>query len=116
MSLPGEPISLDLDTSRQDDESLHLCEQIIDDEDQVENGRSRVALRMELEHVLATLAPREAQVLRLRFGFDDGRERTLREVGERLDLTRERIRQIEAEAIEKLQSVVFTEAVAEAAT
>ena len=109
LSLPGEPISLDLDTSRQDDESLHLREQILDETDQVDNGRSRVALRMDLEQILGTLAPREAQVLRLRFGFDDGRERTLREVGERSDLTRERIRQIEGEAIVKLQSLVFAE-------
>jgi RNA polymerase primary sigma factor len=106
MSLPGEPISLDLDTSRQDDESLHLREQIVDERDRVENGSARVALRMDLEHVLETLTPREARVLRLRFGFDDGRERTLREVGERLNLTRERIRQIESEALDKLHSLV----------
>jgi len=105
MSLPGEPISLDLDTSRQDDESLHLREQIVDERDHVENGRARVSLRMDLEHILETLTPREARVLRLRFGFDDGRERTLREVGERLNLTRERIRQIQAEALDKLRSV-----------
>ena len=105
MSLPGEPISLDLDTSRQDDESLHLREQIVDEGDRVENGRPRVALRMDLEHVLESLTAREARVLRLRFGFDDGRERTLREVGERLNLTRERIRQIEGEALGKLRSL-----------
>ncbi|MDA1191638.1 MAG: RNA polymerase sigma factor RpoD/SigA [Candidatus Poribacteria bacterium] len=106
VSLPNEPISLDLDTSRNDDASLHLREQIVDTRTETENGVQRVELRMGLEEALKQLTPREADVLRLRFGFDDGHERTLREVGEKLDLTRERIRQIEGEALGKLQELI----------
>ncbi|MBT5535938.1 sigma-70 family RNA polymerase sigma factor [Candidatus Poribacteria bacterium] len=102
--LPGEPISLDLDTSRNDDNSLHLREQLVDTRTEVENGTPRVAVRMELENVLGALTEREARVLRLRFGLEDGHERTLKEVGEELSLTRERIRQIEAEALNKLRA------------
>ena len=53
--------------------------------------------------MLATLTPREAKVLRLRFGLEDGRPRTLEEVGKEFDVTRERIRQIEAKALRKLR-------------
>ncbi|GIX07526.1 MAG: RNA polymerase sigma factor SigA [Candidatus Poribacteria bacterium] len=106
LTLPSEPISLDLDTSRNDDGSLHLREQIVDPEDLVENGIPRAALRADLEVFLRHLSPRERRVLKLRFGLEDGRERTLREVGDALNLTRERIRQIEAEAIEKLRAAL----------
>lgn len=107
--LPTEPISLDLDTSRNDDASLHLREQIVDPSDQVENGIPRVALRTVIEDWLHCLSPREEQVLRLRFGFDDGEEHTLREIGLKLKLTRERIRQIESEALKKLNAIVVHE-------
>ncbi len=60
-------------------------------------------LREELTEVLSTLTPREESVLRLRFGLDDGRPRTLEEVGTVFDVTRERIRQIEAKALRKLR-------------
>ena len=56
-----------------------------------------------LEEVLSTLSPREARILRLRFGLHDGRSYTLKEVGEKFGLTRERIRQIEAEALDRLR-------------
>ena len=60
-------------------------------------------LRKSLEEVLETLRDREQEVLRLRFGFDDGRARTLEEVGKEFNVTRERIRQIEAKALKKLR-------------
>ncbi len=107
--LPGEPISLDLDTSRHDDSSLHLREQLVDTRAEVENGMPRVVVSTGLDHILGTLPEREALVIRLRFGLDDGHERTLKEVGEELSLTRERIRQIEAEALKKLRMHVRAE-------
>ena len=60
-------------------------------------------LRDQLDEVLGTLTEREQKVLRLRFGMDDGRARTLEEVGKEFNVTRERIRQIEAKAIRKLK-------------
>ena len=64
---------------------------------------SYTMLREHLDEVLHTLTPREMQVLKLRFGFDDGRTRTLEEVGKEFNITRERIRQIEAKALRKLR-------------
>ena len=60
-------------------------------------------LKEQLSEVLRTLSAREADVLRLRFGLDDGKTRTLEEVGQHFDVTRERIRQIEAKALRKLR-------------
>ena len=60
-------------------------------------------LREQLDEVMSTLTPREAKVLRLRFGLDDGKARTLEEVGKEFQVTRERIRQIEAKALRKLR-------------
>ena len=60
-------------------------------------------MKEQLGDVLSTLTPREAKVLRLRFGLEDGRQRTLEEVGKEFDVTRERIRQIEAKALRKLR-------------
>ena len=60
-------------------------------------------LREDLHEVLGSLSPRERDVLRLRFGMDDGRQRTLEEVGQLFGVTRERIRQIEAKALRKLR-------------
>ena len=60
-------------------------------------------LKEQLNDVMKTLTPREAKVLRLRFGLDDGKSRTLEEVGKQFNVTRERIRQIEAKALRKLR-------------
>ena len=60
-------------------------------------------LKKQLNGVLSTLAPREEKVLRLRFGLDDGKTRTLEDVGKEFNVTRERIRQIEAKALRKLR-------------
>ena len=62
-----------------------------------------MCIRDRLNDVLATLTDREAKVLKLRFGLEDGRSRTLEEVGKEFDVTRERIRQIEAKALRKLR-------------
>ena len=64
---------------------------------------SYTLLREQLEEVMNTLTPREAKVLKLRFGLEDGKARTLEEVGKEFDVTRERIRQIEAKALRKLR-------------
>ena len=64
---------------------------------------SFVLLKEQLVEVLKTLTPREEKVLKLRFGLDDGRQRTLEEVGKEFNVTRERIRQIEAKALRKLR-------------
>ena len=70
----------------------------------VDLARERMdQLREQLNEVLHTLTPREEQVLRLRFGLEDGRQRTLEEVGQQFNITRERIRQIEAKALRKLR-------------
>ena len=61
-------------------------------------------LRKDIEEQLAKLTPREAKVIRLRYGFDDGKQRTLEEVGKEFNVTRERIRQIEAKALRKLRN------------
>ncbi|HBI51245.1 MAG TPA: RNA polymerase sigma factor RpoD, partial [Ruminococcaceae bacterium] len=64
---------------------------------------SQMLLKEQLDDVLGTLTEREGKVLRLRFGLDDGRQRTLEEVGKEFNVTRERIRQIEAKALRKLR-------------
>ena len=64
---------------------------------------SQTLLKEQLADVLKTLTPREEKVLRLRFGLEDGRPRTLEEVGKEFNVTRERIRQIEAKALRKLR-------------
>jgi RNA polymerase primary sigma factor len=61
-------------------------------------------LRQQLENVLSVLPPREVRILKLRFGLPDGRQHTLREVGEKMGVTRERVRQIEAKALSRLRS------------
>ena len=97
-----EPVSLE--TPIGEEEDSHLGD-FIPDEDAPEpsEAASFVLLKEQLGAVLETLSEREAKVLRLRFGLDDGRARTLEEVGKEFDVTRERIRQIEAKALRKLR-------------
>ena len=97
-----EPVSLE--TPIGEEEDSHLGD-FIEDEDAPapDEAASYILLKEQLEEVLETLTPREAKVLRLRFGLDDGRTRTLEEVGREFKVTRERIRQIEAKALRKLR-------------
>ena len=102
MKIAQEPVSLETPIGEEDDS--HLGDFIPDDDapapaDAVANA----LLKEQLGDVLNTLTPREAKVLRLRYGLDDGKARTLEEVGKEFNVTRERIRQIEAKALRKLR-------------
>lgn len=102
MRVAQEPVSLE--TPIGEEEDSHLGDFIPDDEAPAPaDAASHTLLKEQLGDVLATLTPREEKVLRLRFGLEDGRPRTLEEVGKEFDVTRERIRQIEAKALRKLR-------------
>ena len=97
-----EPVSLE--TPIGEEEDSHLGDFIPDDDAPAPaEAASFSLLKEQLTNVLSTLTPREEKVLRLRFGLDDGRARTLEEVGKEFEVTRERIRQIEAKALRKLR-------------
>ena len=97
-----EPVSLETPIGEEDDS--HLADFIPDDDAPAPaEAASYTLLREQLLEVLDTLTPREEMVLRLRFGLDDGKNRTLEEVGREFKVTRERIRQIEAKALRKLR-------------
>ena len=97
-----EPVSLE--TPIGEEEDSHLGDFIPDDDAPAPaDAASHTLLKEQLEEVLQSLTDREAKVLRLRFGLEDGRPRTLEEVGKEFDVTRERIRQIEAKALRKLR-------------
>ena len=102
MRVAQEPVSLE--TPIGEEEDSHLGDFIPDEEAPVPaEAASQTLLKEQLADVLKTLTPREEKVLRLRFGLEDGRPRTLEEVGKEFDVTRERIRQIEAKALRKLR-------------
>ncbi len=102
LKIAQEPVSLE--TPIGEEEDSHLGDFIPDDEVQAPSDVATFTLLKEqLSSVLHTLTDREQKVLRLRFGLDDGRARTLEEVGKEFDVTRERIRQIEAKALRKLR-------------
>ncbi len=102
MKIAQEPVSLE--TPIGEEEDSHLGDFIEDQEAPAPaDAASFMLLKEQLEEVLDTLTPREEKVLRLRFGLDDGRARTLEEVGQNFGVTRERIRQIEAKALRKLR-------------
>ena len=95
------PISLETPIGKEEDS--RLGDFIEADIENPEQDVAKNLLREDLEGVLATLSPRERDVLRLRYGLDDGRMKTLEEIGQIFDVTRERIRQIEAKALRKLR-------------
>ena len=102
MRVVQEPVSLE--TPIGEEEDSHLGDFIPDDEALApEEAASMMLLKEQLDEVLSTLTPREKKVIQLRFGIEDGRQRTLEEVGEEFGVTRERIRQIEAKALRKLR-------------
>ena len=97
-----DPVSLETPIGEEDDS--HLGDFIQDEDSPApQDAAAYTLLREQLDEVMQTLTPREAKVLRLRFGLDDGKARTLEEVGKEFDVTRERIRQIEAKALRKLR-------------
>lgn len=102
LKIAQEPVSLE--TPIGEEEDSHLGD-FIPDEDASEpsEAASFTLLKEQLVDVLSTLTPREEKVLKLRFGIEDGRSRTLEEVGKEFNVTRERIRQIEAKALRKLR-------------
>ena len=102
MKIAQDPVSLE--TPIGEEEDSHLGDFIPDDDSPAPSEAASYALlREQLSEVLHTLTPREEHVLKLRFGLDDGRTRTLEEVGKEFNITRERIRQIEAKALRKLR-------------
>jgi RNA polymerase primary sigma factor len=102
MKIAQEPVSLE--TPIGEEEDSHLGDFIPDDDALAPaEAAAFTMLKEQLINVLDTLTPREEKVLRLRFGLDDGRARTLEEVGKEFNVTRERIRQIEAKALRKLR-------------
>jgi len=102
LKIAQEPVSLE--TPIGEEEDSHLGDFIQDEVVQAPSDAATFALlKDQLSSVLHTLTDREQKVLRLRFGLDDGRARTLEEVGKEFEVTRERIRQIEAKALRKLR-------------
>ncbi len=102
MKIAQDPVSLE--TPIGEEEDSHLGDFIPDDASPAPaDAASYTLLREQLNEVLKTLTPREESVLKLRFGLEDGRTRTLEEVGKEFNITRERIRQIEAKALRKLR-------------
>ena len=102
LKVAQEPISLESPIGEEEDS--HLGDFIPDYDAPVpEEAATHTLLKEQLNEVLSTLTPREAKVLSLRFGIEDGRPRTLEEVGKEFNVTRERIRQIEAKALRKLR-------------
>ena len=102
MRVAQEPVSLE--TPIGEEEDSHLGDFIPDEDAPAPSDvASHTMLKEQLAEVLSTLTPREKKVLRLRFGLEDGRSRTLEEVGKEFNVTRERIRQIEAKALRKLR-------------
>ena len=102
MKIAQEPVSLE--TPIGEEEDSHLGD-FIPDEDvpAPADAAANTMLKEQLGNALDTLTGREEKVLRLRFGLDDGKQRTLEEVGKEFNVTRERIRQIEAKALRKLR-------------
>lgn len=102
LSLMQEPLSM---ATPLDDEDGNKLEDVIEDQNNLAPSRAlyRLRLRLAIEKVLATLHHREAEIIKMRFGLDGGHQRTLEEVGQAFNITRERVRQIEAKVLRKLK-------------
>ena len=101
VKISQEPVSLETPVGEEDDSSIG--DFVPDDKQEApEQAVTSMHLKEQLNEVLGTLTDREQKVLRLRYGLDDGKPRTLEEVGREFGVTRERIRQIEAKAMRKL--------------
>jgi RNA polymerase sigma factor (sigma-70 family) len=111
ISYDREPVSLDQAVGEDGESSLGDFVAVVDPRSE-ESDPDDGELRTEVEIVLATLSQREQQVIRLRFGLDDGRQRTLDEVGREFGLSRERIRQIEKGTLHKLRDPARAERLA----
>lgn len=102
MKIAQDPVSLE--TPIGEEEDSHLGDFVEDSDSPAPSESASISLlREQLRNILRTLTPREEQVIKLRFGLEDGRPRTLEEVGRQFKITRERIRQIEAKALRKLR-------------
>ena len=101
LKVAQEPISLDKTVG--EDEDAELSDFIADEQQDIGKTMDNIALKEQLLKAFDTLPPREAKVLSLRYGIEDGRPRTLEEVGKEFNVTRERIRQIEVKALRKLK-------------
>ena len=102
MKIAQDPVSLE--TPIGEEEDSHLGDFIPDDSNMAPvEMATHAILKEQLEEVLGSLTDREARVIKLRFGLEDGRTRTLEEVGKEFNVTRERIRQIESKALRKLR-------------
>jgi RNA polymerase nonessential primary-like sigma factor len=95
------PLSLDLKVG--DNEDTELVELLEDDGQSPEDFATQVSLRQDLERLMGDLTPQQREVLSLRFGLEDGQTMTLAKIGDRLSISRERVRQIEREALTKLR-------------
>ncbi|MBT3267104.1 sigma-70 family RNA polymerase sigma factor [Candidatus Poribacteria bacterium] len=105
LAVSSDPLSLEMPVS-EERESSALRDFIEDPDGESQHEiLSNIILEQEIEGLLDRLTPREHEILRMRYGLDDGQERTLREIGARFDVTRERIRQIEAEALRALRGL-----------
>ena len=105
MRIKQDTASLDASIGREGDDEASVLGDFVEDEDRdsPEDSAANQILKEQLSEIIATLSPREQKIIRLRFGIGGGRPHTLEEVGNEFDVTRERIRQIEAKALSKLR-------------
>ncbi|MDJ0728077.1 MAG: sigma-70 family RNA polymerase sigma factor [Prochloraceae cyanobacterium] len=100
----SDPCGIDsIDRTVGKEEETTIGDFLTSDEDSIEDNLVYNLLKQDLNNILDTLTPKEAEVIRMRYGFDDGNFKSFQKIGEKINLTRERIRQIEIKAIRKLR-------------